>query len=170
MEGFEATEKLRRYLDTLNKSEYLSPVETIEGATVFKLPKDLWYITYESIIVGSNSNCLNDRELIVIPVKQDDLYRTQQNPFKRASERRALRIDIENNQVEIITPYTINKYLIRYIVKPTPIILVDLQDLSINGISSKTECSLNSLIHREILEYAVRLALASRVQTTNNNN
>ena len=81
----------------------------------------------------------------------------------------SLRIDIENNQVEIITPYTINKYLIRYIVKPTPIILVDLQDLSINGISSKTECSLNSLIHREILEYAVRLALVSRVQTTNNN-
>lgn len=170
MEGFEGTEKLRRYLDTLNKSLFLIPDNTNECSVIFKLPEDLWFITYESIIIGSNTSCLNDRELIVIPIKQDDLYRTQQNPFKRASDRKALRIDTDNRQVEIISTHTINKYFIRYLSKPTPIILTDLKGLSINGISEKTECSLNSLIHREILEYAVRLALVSRVQTTNNNN
>ena len=56
------------------------------------------------------------------------------------------------------------KYLVRYLSRPTPIILIDLTDnLSINGVSVKTECKLNPVIHRAILERAVKLAIISRV-------
>ena len=62
----------------------------------------------------------------------------------------------------------------RYIARPKPIILTDLNDLSINGISAETECELNPVIHKDILERAVQLALVSKTQLAgnkqNNNN
>ena len=55
--------------------------------------------------------------------------------------------------------------------KPSPIVLIDLPDgLSINNISSKTECNLHELLHRPVLQKAVQLALASRSTQINNNN
>jgi hypothetical protein len=47
----------------------------------------------------------------------------------------------------------------RYISQPLPIILTDLPDLSINGVSNKTECVLNPALHRSILKRAVEIAL-----------
>lgn len=53
-------------------------------------------------------------------------------------------------------------YTLKYVKKPTPIILDDLStyssDLSIDGISTKTECVMPIETHREILERAVLLA------------
>ena len=50
--------------------------------------------------------------------------------------------------------------------QPNPIILVDLPvELQINGEHNKTECELNPVIHRTILERAVKLALLSRVSS-----
>ena len=55
------------------------------------------------------------------------------------------------------------KYYIRYIRIPNPIILTDLnsEDLSIRGYNKKTECELPEMMHREILQRAVELAKAS---------
>ena len=54
-------------------------------------------------------------------------------------------------------------YKIRYVQRPTPIVLEDLPDgLSIDGVSSETECSLNPVLHQDILNKAVELALATR--------
>lgn len=53
-------------------------------------------------------------------------------------------------------------YQLRYIKRPSPIILEDLDnygdDLTIDRVSSKSECSLPEETHREILERAVTLA------------
>ena len=71
-------------------------------------------------------------------------------------------MDSIGNLVELISRYNISKYLVKYLSKPTPIILSDLDNgLSINGISEKTECKLNSSLHRAILEKAVDLARAA---------
>ena len=60
---------------------------------------------------------------------------------------------------ELISKYNITEYLIRYLVKPTPIILIDLEDgLTINGLDTITECNLNPVIHRTLLNLAVKLA------------
>ena len=51
----------------------------------------------------------------------------------------------------------------RYLRRPLPIILQNLPPgLSINNITTYTECELGSSTHRRILEDAVRLALASK--------
>ena len=52
----------------------------------------------------------------------------------------------------------------RYIARPAPIILTPLTGgLSVNGETKKTECELNPVLHRTILEKAVELALRSKV-------
>ena len=71
--------------------------------------------------------------------------------------------------VELISDEDIRSYLVRYMSRPEPIILIDLPDgLSINGDENKykTECKLNPGLHRTILEIAVNMAIKSRVPST----
>lgn len=172
--SFESTEEIRRYLSSLVKTVSIEDQEEgytgISSSSVFyELPSDLWFITYESAYIEDSSECLNGKNIIVIPTTQDDYYRTNKNPFKQANTRRALRLDVSTNIVEIISDYKLSSYLLRYMTTPSPIILLDLgSEGSINNTSSKTECKLNSAIHRIILDRAVQLALSSKIQNTNN--
>ena len=172
-DSFEKTEEVRRFLSQLVRTYTTSDKEDdytglSQKSIFFKLPDDLWFITYESVtITDSRLRCMDNTDILVVPITQDDYFRVSKNPFRNPNNRRALRLDIENNIVEIISEYNVSKYLIRYVSKPEPIILLDLPDeLSINGISVKTECELNPVIHRAILERAVKLAIISRVPNT----
>lgn len=169
LDSFEKTEEIRRYLSSLIQTAELSPIEyegklLSENSQVFSLPNALWFITYESAKLGSSTDsCLNDKEVQVVPVTQDEYYRTNENPFKGPGFRRALRLDISGNKVEIVSKYTISKYLVRYINKINPIILEPLSDgLSINGETTEQTCSLHESLHKPILELAVKLALQSK--------
>src|SRR5690606_38055621 len=98
------------------------------------------------------------------------------NPFRQPKltgrTRQAWRIDygdIENQSiVEIVPPKDsgIHSYSMRYLPKPTPIVLVPLNGLSIDGVDTITECTLDSMLHREILKLAVQNALRVIVGTT----
>ena len=172
-DSFEKTEEVRRFLSQLVRTYTTSDKEgdytgLSQKSIFFKLPDDLWFITYESVtITDPRLRCMDNTDILVVPITQDDYFRVSKNPFRNPNNRRALRLDIENNIVEIISEYNVSKYLIRYVSKPEPIILLDLPDeLSINGISVKTECELNPVIHRAILERAVKLAIISRVPNT----
>lgn len=167
-ESFESTEEIRRYLSELNKT--YTTINKEEGNTgiskysiFFKLPEDLWFITYESVeFEDENLKCPNNIGIPVIPTTLDSYHRIKENPFRKDNERRVLRLDSIGNLVELISRYNISRYLVKYLSKPTPIILSDLDNgLSINGISEKTECKLNSSLHRAILERAVDLARAA---------
>lgn len=101
----------------------------------------------------------------MIPTKQDSLFKILNNPFKRPDRKRVLRLDNNKDYLELIynSDYTIVSYLIRYIVQPKPIILCDLDNATINGLSAKTECELHPSIHRLILEKAVILAKSTYI-------
>lgn len=174
-DSFEKTEELRRYLSNLVKT--FSTEEKIKGegltekSVFFNIPEDTWFITYESVISDDNKlGCAKGSVLEVVPVTQDELYKTYRNPFRTTNKRRVLRLDTESYKVELISQYDISRYQIRYITKPDPIILIDLPDgLSINGDinnpekgTKKTECKLNPALHRMILDMAVQLAIQSK--------
>ena len=115
----------------------------------------------------NNGGCKNGSEILIVPVTQDEFNTIMENPFRQASKRRALRLDYgttndDTNVVEIVTKYNIKDYTIRYLSKPTPIILADLDGLYIDKETKTTECKLNSVLHKPILERAVLLALTSR--------
>ena len=168
-DSFEKTEEVRRYLSDLIKTytttdKKVGYVGLSKTSLFFELPEDLWFITYESAgLEDSRLGCMDGEEISVIPITQDDYFRIAKNPFRGTNKRRALRLDLGNRMVEIVSEYNIARYLVRYVARPEPIILTDLPDnLSINQISTKTECKLNPVIHRAILEKAVQLALISK--------
>ena len=172
-DSFERTEEIRRYLSDLIKT-YTTTDKKVgytglsKSSVFFELPDDLWFITYESVnLKDSGLGCMNGEDISVIPITQDEYHRIRKNPFRGTNERRVLRLDLSGKIVELISKYNVESYLVRYLSRPAPIILTNLTDnLSINGTSAKTECELNPVIHRAILERAVKLAIISKVPST----
>lgn len=171
--SFEETEELRSNLRNLIKTANISEsTESYTGISeyskFFILPKDTLFITYEQAHINdSSAKCMDGKYISVIPVIQDDFNKIIKNPFRGITNRRALRLDTgstNNNEgiVEIISKYKIDYYTVRYLSKPSPIVLINLTDLSINGETKITECKLDSGLHRPILERAVALAIASK--------
>lgn len=170
-DSFEDTEQLRRYLAHLVKTAILpcrvAPNGLSDKSVFAVLPDDVWFITYESVTLDSDSPCINGKEIQVVPVTQDEYHRIKGNPFRKPNSRKALRLDVDESMVELISEESIRNYLVRYLSRPEPIILIDLPDeLSINNVKTKTDCKLNPGLHRMILEVAVNLAIRSRVPST----
>lgn len=169
-ESFESTEELRRYLSNLVVEKYLKPITNTSGtplgitstSSFFTLPEDLWFITLESVILD-NGKCRGETYMNVYPTKQDEYLNIKDNPFRGANDRRALRLDLSEGNVEIICKYLIAVYYIRYIKKVPPIILTDLPEgLTIEKESKASDCILHEALHQKILDRAVQLALQSK--------
>lgn len=169
-DSFEKEEEQRRYLSNLVVECNLYPIATTNGTLLgvesnskfFTLPSDIWFITYESVAVN-NARCKNYDSIKVYPTRQDEYQVIRDNPFRGANDRRALRLDLSDGVIEIICKYTVSRYYIRYIKKVSPIILEDLpNELSIDGVNSKSECILHNALHHHIIDRAVKLALQSK--------
>lgn len=158
--SYEEIEELRRYLADLNKSEDIKEFYSFNGLSKnsikCKLNSDVLYITHEQCIITSEDKCLDGEYLDTYPIKRDQYNRVRKNPFRN---NKIWRIDLSDNEIELISKHIINTYKVSYIRKPKPIILEDLDDISIEGISEKTECELNPNLHRFILERAVMKAV-----------
>lgn len=174
-ESFEETEELRRYLGSLVKDVELTPVTTSSGAVLgvdskskfFTLPNDLWFITYESVNI-TREGCEGNNTLEVYPVRQDEYHKIKKNPFRGANNRRALRLDLSENNVEIICKFKVDKYYVRYLRRLKPIILAKLDiDSPIQGHYMPQECEVHESLHQKILELAVQMALQSRGYSIN---
>lgn len=168
-DSFESTEEMRRKLDALVRTKVYKPEDAVEGvgvsndSTFFKLPDDLGFITVEQVIYGNDAGCRAGLRVNVQPVRQDEYNKIKGNPFRGVTKYKALRLDSGNDIVEIIAEYSIDKYLIRYLGKPEPIILEDLPDgLTIEGVNTANECKLDSTLHKTILDRAVLMALHSK--------
>ena len=172
--GFDGNEERKRYLSNLIKDIVYSDthVTTDFDAIItnykYKLPDDLWFITLEQVSFNDPTlkDCENNKDVLVVPITQDDYYKTVNSPFKGPNKKRVLRLDLNNNIVELISKYKIATYSIRYIRKPDPIILIDLPDgLSINNKNKQQNCNLHDALHRTILNIAVSLALQTKIST-----
>lgn len=175
---FESTEEMRRYLDVLVVTDYLDAtsddsIKLQEDSSLYKLPPDVAFLTLEQVVLNDSDECINGSTANVYPVTHDEYARVKDNPFRGPTKYKVIRIDHGNNTVELISKYTIGKYLIKYIKQPEPIILVNLTNtgLTIKGIQEVTECKLHKLLHNLILDRAVTLAIAAKnISTPNTNN
>lgn len=174
--AFEGSEELRRYLANLVVEKRLQPITNTNGTPLglnttsqfFTLPDEpeVWFITYEAVTV-SHDKCKDNSTMRVYPVKQDEYQNLKNNPFRGANDRRALRLDLSEGNVEIVCKYPVTDYYIRYLKKLSPIILVDLpEELSIDGKTKAAGCELHEGLHRRILERAVMKALQSKGYST----
>ncbi len=170
---FEGTEELRRYLDTLVRTEEITTqtdgTKLSDNSVIFELPEELAFITLEQVTYQSDDDCINGFTAKVYPVTQDEYDRVKDNPFRGPTKYKALRLDYGENKVEIISKYPIGKYLIKYLKKPNPIVLVDLpDDLEVHRVNQISECDMNELLHETILNRAVALAVQAKSIGINN--
>ena len=173
--AFESTEQVTAYLAplvaqkeciSLDRDNYycISP-----KSKVYELPDDLLFITLETC--NATIPGCGESEMIVVPVTQDEYWRTKNNPFKRHNKRRVLRLSygqssdtegvmVQSRYAELICDYEITHYFVRYVKCPPPIVLEDFteQKLSIDGCAKPQTCILPEALHQLILSEAVRMA------------
>ena len=131
-------------------------------AKVFRMPDDVFLVINETLTTNTGVKQ-------VVPISFDEYSRLMSKPYKEPLKYQAWRLVTEGSEgeniiVELIprSGEEISRYTVRFVRRPRPIVLVDLAseygDVSINGVSTVSECELNPLIHEEILQRAVELA------------
>lgn len=171
-EGFDDNEKRQIDFSSLvtvmtipsySNSQY---IKIDDRSLLFLMPNDMLFALNEVCAITENTI---HRLVNVVPISFIEYSRLISKPYKRPLKNQCWRLissNSEKNRVfELILPFgsiVPGSYRIRYISRPAPIILVDLSTeypgLSINGITSVTECELDPSIHYEILQRAVELA------------
>lgn len=150
-----------------------------ERSYIYKVPNDILAIVNEKCFTTIDQVSIRAN---VVQISFDELSRMQSRPYAQPLKRNVWRIinswssmDKETREVhtdviyELIgkTGCEITDYVIRYVRKPKPIILCDLDinfpGCSIDGEYLMTPCELDSAIHPEIVQRAVELAKASYI-------
>lgn len=174
--SFEETEEIREYLKSLIKHSVITTqVEGLTGVNnnskFYTLPTDTWFIIYETITYNDPSlGCKSNDTVIIKPISYDTYYFKNKNPFKKANKYKGFRLDYNDTTVEIVSNYILENYTVNYLSRPLPIILENLGDTTINGLSIPLTCSLHESLHYPILERAVNLAKGRYMSTQNNDN
>lgn len=187
--AFEGNERRRRQLNELVKTNLSTTIiggdSIVSNSVFFKIPNDVFYIINEQVKLSSTDTCLNGKYIMVKPTTHDEFLVSMKNPFRKPNKNKAIRLDLSSigsdKVVEIVSTYTPVEYKLRYVKKPRPIIITDIESnpdtsglgLTIDGMNTITECELNSEIHREIINRAVENAirdyrennLQSKIQT-----
>tara|TARA_R110000851_G_scaffold57420_1_gene133751 strand:+ start:4854 stop:5651 length:798 start_codon:yes stop_codon:yes gene_type:complete len=170
-------------------------IEIDPESLFFEIPLDVYYILQEEVILSNSSgtrpvedssvvDCITGTRVQVIPMSHDEYNTAKKNPFRKPNKRKVWRMDISKQEganaeklvpmVEIISKYSILKYSMRYLRQPPPIVLETFDNnveyeglnLSINNISTATECILSSEIQRDIIDRAVEMAITSYRENT----
>lgn len=114
------------------------------------------------------------KNYVIVPINYKEYDREMSKAYAQPLKKQAWRLFQNSSQgfdiqSELIPRWnlrdneTISGYKIRYIRRPCPIVLVDLPNgLEIDGFTKAQECELNPILHPEILQKALELAITTR--------
>lgn len=170
--SFEQTEELRANFRRMVKSTTLETPETDSQSYSDSIVLTTYHLKDDILFMVQCKGTKNNKSIPIIPVSSDDFYRVINNPFKGPSSRRAIyTTESILSNINVINVYSKNSELqsveVLYIKRPKPIILEDLEGLTINKESSSRECELDESVHNIILDRAVLLALQSKLRNNN---
>lgn len=156
---YEQNEEIRQYLQTLIKNK------VIYGKSAVFLTDTAYNIPENFLFLINSYKKINHKNIPVLIIPHDQFFKIKDNPFKTTNNNKVIGIIMDNKiftYEEPIKQYERQPELyIVYLEKPKPIILTDLEDVTIGDENIKTECELPSSVHYDILKRAVQLALAS---------
>jgi len=138
-------------------------------SVLYEMPSDILFALNETAIVTEN---LKTRLITIVPISFEEYARILSKPYKQPLKNQGWRLlntgmngttQARISEIGTPTPGNITDYIIRYIRRPKPIILIDLKseyddDMTIDGESSISTCELDPEIHSEIIQRAVELA------------
>lgn len=184
-EGFDDSEKRQMDFSSLIKTRTFTTKTWVTGKLKLEDGRDSIYLgakkkallkNIEDLLIIVNEFITVERggtetTLTVVPITYKEYGRLMSKPFKSPKFYQAWRI-LDNDE-EGSTAYLIagpedeiTDYSIRYIKKPSPIIVGDIGDLSIDGFGKNEKpipekCEVDEILHREIIKRAVELAVAA---------
>lgn len=163
-DAFETTEEVTRYLSSLVIS---TEIRISEVATSEKFIYNiLQYVTDRTvisqvmfIIYQSGTILYNDkaRDVLFVPTRQDSLFKDLNNPFKGPNKNRVL-VTSEGEGTVLYSKYPVDKYYIKYLKRPNPIVLEN-SELEISEVSD-FKVEIPESLHNQVLYKAVQLAKA----------
>ena len=176
-EGFDDSAKRQADFSVLMKTANCTAA-TISGkiddrSVGYTYPSDVFIVINESVKVG---NIIKQ----VVPLRYDEYLLKMSKPFKRPLKYQVWRLinsgstdgRTATRTVEIIAGPndSISSYSIRYVRIPKPIIVGNLDGLTIDGESTvSTVCEIDPILHEDILQRAVELAKIAWTQTSQDN-
>ena len=177
-EGFDQSPKRQLDFSTITELQVYNITDALtnvvkfnEDSIVFPYNDNFLFIIQElatvtDSVTGTSKN-INIRSITNVEYMMA-MNKPYKYPFKHEGWRIIHNIDdrkhnTEDRKLELLLSYgdRLKSYKIRYIKRPTPIILTDLSPLKIDGISTPTECILDEAMHAEIVQRAVELAKMS---------
>ena len=138
---------------------------------LYQLPSKSLFVLNESIKGASSGQVKN---YIVVPIHYKEYDRQMSKAFTQPLKKQCWRLfqDTGSETLTELIPISgvfIMSYTMRYVRRPRPIILTNLDNgydsLNIDGISVATECELNPIVHMDILNKAVELAISTRTHS-----
>ena len=153
-DAFETTEEVTRYLSSLVTTaapkQNKSITQPISSCKIYKfnLPENVWFVTYQS---GSVKIENNKRDVLVVPSKQDSLFKDLNNPFRGPNQNKVL-ATTEDGGITLYSKYDLDTFYIKYLKRP----------IAINLELPEAEFSVEipESLHNQVLYKAVQLAKA----------
>ena len=172
-EGFDQSPKRQLDFSTITDLKVYNITDALtnvvkfnEDSIVFPYDDNFLFLIQElatvvDSVTGTNKN-INIRSITNV-----EYMMAMNKPYKYPFKHEGWRIihNTDDRKLELLLSYgdRLRSYKIRYIKRPTPIILTDLSPLglTIDGISDPTDCILDEAMHAEIVQRAVELAKMS---------
>lgn len=166
-QGFDDSTRRQVDFSTLIK---VSTATEAGGDTPFDSRGKLYTMPEKVLLILNEKVTINGKDYVVVPINYKEYDRQMSKAFTQPLKKQCWRLFQNNSDTDFlaeIIPYKgseITKYTVRYIKRPTPIVLADLSadGLDIDGVSTVTECTLNPILHMDILNKAVELAITAR--------
>lgn len=172
-EGFDQSPKRQLDFSTITDLKVYNITDALSNVTkfnddsiVFPYDDNFLFIIQElatvtDSVTGTNKN-VNIRGITNV-----EYMMAMNKPYKYPFKHEGWRIihNTNDRKLELLLSYgdSFKSYKIRYIKRPTPIILTDLSllGLTIDGVSGPADCILDEAMHAEIVQRAVELAKMS---------
>lgn len=146
---------------------------------LYNNPGDLLVVLNEKLEFKKDGTIKSIATIVPINYKEYDrmMSKAYNQPLKRQAwrlfqgEKGNINLPITSEVIPIDNQYVGKGYTItykmRYIRRPQPIVLVNFADdttdwVDIDGVNKKTECELNPIVHMDILNKAVELAIITK--------
>lgn len=172
-EGFDQSPKRQLDFSTITDLQVYNITDALtdvvkfnEDSIVFPYNDNFLFIIQELATV-TDSVTMASKNINIRSITNVEYMMAMNKPYKYPFKHEGWRIihNTDDRKLELLLSYgdRLRSYKIRYIKRPTPIILTDLLPLglTIDGISDPTDCILDEAMHAEIVQRAVELAKMS---------
>lgn len=190
-EGFDDNEKRQIDFSMLMDSAEMESLEDCSclgikfdsRSLVYEIPDNVFVILNEQLLIKqTDNNQTKDIFRQINPISYVEYLRLMSKPLKEPLKNQVWRLLTGTTGIGKLAELILTTddllqdgdkiYVIRYVKKPTPIILENLEDygegVSIEGFTQEMPCKLDTILHDEIVQRAVELAKGAYVGNDNN--